>query len=254
MKRIICLLVVMALTFAFLMSSAFAAEDPRIIVSSVEAVGGDEIKLTVSLVDNPGITNGKISVTYDEAGLEFVRLDTASPDTFANGITAMNNGAVMNFVAVQDITADLEFFYIYLKVKDGAAGDYRVGLTIHLMKNNAEDDVVFTVVEGVVSVNSQAGDPPTTGPADNPTTNPGDVPTTNPGDTPTTVPGDVPTTAPGDEPTTAPGDMPTTAPGGEQSQQEQPPSRMGAVLIVAAVVLVGGVIAAVLIARKKRKF
>ena len=233
MKKLVSLLVVLARTCVFLMSSAFAAEDPQIVVSSVEAAAGDEIVLTVSLVNNPGFTNGKISVTYDEAGLEFVELDTATQDCFDWGIAAMSNGPVMNFVAVQDVTEDIELFYIHLKVKDSAAGDYRVGLTIHLMKNNAEEDLAFTVVEGVVSVGNQAGDPPAT--------EPGEAPT-NPVIRPT-VPGETLTTKPSQQPTT---------PNQGQGQQQEPAPKGGIYAAVAAV-LVGGAAAVVLIARKKRK-
>ncbi len=247
MKKLVSLLVVLALTCVFLMSSAFAAGDPQIVVSSVEAAAGDEIVLTVSLVNNPGFTNGKISVTYDEAGLEFVELDTATQDCFDCGIAAMSNGPVMNFVAVQDVTEDIELFYIHLKVKDSAAGDYRVGLTIHLMKNNAEEDLAFTVVQGAVSVGGQSVTPPDT--------NPGDVPGTGP-----TEPGQEPTnpvvrpTVPGETLATKPGNAPTTAPGTEQSGQgDDTPRKGGGVYAAVAAVLVGGAAAVVLIARKKRK-
>ena len=233
MKKIVSVLVVLALTSAVLMSSAFAAEDPQIVVSSVEAAPGDEIVLTVSLVNNPGFTNGKIGVTYDEAGLEFVRIDTETPDMVSGGVMAMSNGPLMNFVSMRDIEKDMELFYIYLKVKDGASGDYRVGLIIHLMKNNAEEDLFFTVVQGVVSVGNQAGDPPAT--------DPGEVPT-NPVIRPT-VPGETLTTKPGQQPTT---------PNQGLGQQEQPAPKGGVYAVVAAV-LAGGAAVAVLIARKKRK-
>lgn len=245
MKKLVSLVVVLALTCAFLMSSAHAAGDPQIVVSSVEAAAGDEIVLTVSLVNNPGFTNGKIGVTYDETGLEFIRIDTQIPDVASHGLMAMTNGPLMNFVAMQDITDDMELFHIYLKVKDGAAGDYRVGLTIHLMKNNAEEDLSFTVVQGVVSVKGQAGDPPTTDPAD-----PADP--TEPGQTPTDPV--VRPTEPGEVPDTNPGNAPTTAPGTEQSGQgDDTPRKGGGIYAAVAAVLVGGAAAVVLIARKKRK-
>lgn len=230
MKKLISFLVVLSLTCVFLMSSAFAAEDPRIEVSSAEAAPGDEIVLTVSLVNNPGFTNGKISVTYDDAGLEFVCIDTEIQDVASHGLVAMSNGPLMNFVAIRDIEADMELFHIHLKVKDDAAGDYRVGLTIHLMKNNAEEDLAFTVVQGVVSVSGQSVTP------SDPT------------------PGDVPTTAPGSAPATKPGNTPTTAPGTEQSGQgNDTPRKGGGMYAAVAAVLVGGAAAVVLIARRKRK-
>ncbi len=254
MKKIVSLLVVLVLASAFLMSSAFAAEDPQIVVSSVEAAGGEEIKLTVSLVNNPGFTNGKITVTYDESGLELIRIDTQTQDVFNNRIMAMSNGALMNFVTTADVKADMELFYIHFKVKEGASGDYRVGLTINLMKNNAEEDVVFTVVEGVVSVKGATGEVPGTQPGDEPT-NPGEDPTTpgqeptNPGDEPTnpggepTTPGSVPT-VPGDEPATNPG-------GGDQTQQPDAPISVGVLVAVLAVLVAG--LGAVLVLIKKRK-
>lgn len=237
MKKFVSLLIVLVLVSAFVMPSAFAAEDPQIVVSSVEAVGGEQIRLTVSLVNNPGFTNGKITVTYDESGLEFIKIDTETQDVFDNRLMAMTNGPLMNFVATEDVKADIELFYIYFKVKEGASGDFRVGLIINLMKNNAEEDLPFTVVQGVVSVKGQAGDPPATDPTE--PTDPGQMPT-DPVDQPT-LPGETQTTKPGQQ---------LTPDQGQGRQEENAPK--GGVYAVIAAVLTGVGAIAVLIARKKR--
>ena len=153
MKKLISILVVAALIAVCLVANVFAANEPQIIVSSAEALRGDEVVLTVSLVNNPGITNGKITVNYNDNDLELVKLNTATMDNFLNGIQAMSYGASMNFVSTVDVTADVVLFEIHLKVKDTAVGgDYAIGLSVELMKNNAEEDVIFEVVEGTVSV------------------------------------------------------------------------------------------------------
>jgi hypothetical protein len=253
MKKIVSLLVVLVLASAFLMSSAFAAGDPQIVVSSVEAAGGEEIKLTVSLVNNPGFTNGKITVNYDESGLELIEIDTETQDMYENRIMAMTNGALMNFVATADVTADMEMFYIRFKVKEGASGDYRVGLTIDLMKNNAEEDVVFTVVEGIVSVKGAAGEVPGTQPGEDPTspdqnpTNPGED-ATNPGQDPGNP--DAEPTNPGSVPT-VPGGEPATNPSGEQNQQPDAPISVG--VLVAVLAVLAAALGGVLVLLKKRK-
>ena len=152
MKKLICVLMIVALMAAFMVVSAFAAENPQIVVDSAAAATGEEIVLKVSLKNNPGITNGKISVTFDETAFELVKLNTATMDNFMNGIQAMSNGAVMNFVSPVDVAADVCLFEITLKVLDEAVGEYEIGLNIELMKNNAEEDIVFEVVPGIVDV------------------------------------------------------------------------------------------------------
>lgn len=150
MKKLISIFVIVAVLATFLVPSAFAAEEPQLVVDSVSAVAGETITLNVSLVNNPGITNGKISVDYDEAGLEFVafNFDETPRDFYTQENPAT---ATMNFIAGKDYAKDGVFFSIELKVKDKAAGDYKVGLSIEMMVNNEEEEVAFEIVEGVVS-------------------------------------------------------------------------------------------------------
>ena len=160
MKKLISIFVVAALIAVFLMFSVSATEDPQIIVDSAVAAPGEEVVLSVSLVNNPGITNGKITVTYDETGLELVKIAGTVESVMEHGFTIMSYGDTVNFVSVVEVDADFALFEIRLRVKDDAVGDYKVDLNIELIKNNAEEDIVFEVVAGTVTAHvCQGGEP-----------------------------------------------------------------------------------------------
>lgn len=51
---------------------AFAAQTPRIAISTAQAQPGDSVDLTIQIADNPGITSLDFSVQYDAAQFELV--------------------------------------------------------------------------------------------------------------------------------------------------------------------------------------
>ncbi len=152
MKKLISIFVIVAVLATFLVPSAFASEEPQIVVESKEALPGEEVVLSVALKNCPGITDGNITVDYDTTGLELVEIDVtpAYAAGFAMALQNINN-ASMNFMAVADVAGDFTMFNVKFQVKDNAQGDYKVGLIINKMVNNAMEDVVCEIVEGVVS-------------------------------------------------------------------------------------------------------
>ena len=154
MKKLICVLMIVALMAAFMVVSAFAAENPQIVVESVTAKAGEEVVLTVSLVNNPGISNGKITVEFDETGLEFVEIDT-TPATAAGFTMALTNPEQfnMNFLTVADnIAGDFVLFTVKFKVLEDVEGDFEVGLVLNKLVDGNNETVEFEVVKGVVTV------------------------------------------------------------------------------------------------------
>ena len=79
MKKVMSILAI-ALLVATLAIGVFAADakEPTLRVDVVEGVAGDIITVNVSIVNNPGITDGKFKVSYDATALEPVIID---PDT-----------------------------------------------------------------------------------------------------------------------------------------------------------------------------
>ena len=157
MKKLISIFVVAALIAVFLMFSVSATEDPQIIVDSAAAAPGEEVVLNVSLVNNPGITNGKITVDYDATVFELVEIDVTP--AYAAGFTmALANVPTrnMNFMTVSgNISGDFTLFSLKFKVLETTAdGDYQVGLTINKLVNNDNESIPFEVVEGTVSVHT----------------------------------------------------------------------------------------------------
>lgn len=154
MKKLICVLMIVALMAAVMAVSAFAAENPQIVVESVTAKAGEEVVLTVSLVNNPGITNGKIYVEFDETGLEYVSIDT-TPATAAGMQMALVNDEThgMNFMTVMgNITTDFVLFNVTFKVLPEVEGDFEVSLRIEKLVNDDNETIDFEVVKGVVTV------------------------------------------------------------------------------------------------------
>ncbi len=143
MKKLICVLMIVALMAAFMAVSVFAAENAQIIVDSASAATGEEVVLKVSLKNNPGITNGKIEITYDETAFELVRFDFENECTWRGLIDGNIENGQVAFVTTADTNKDHVLCEVVLKVKDEAAGQYEIGVNVLMMKNNAEEDVTF---------------------------------------------------------------------------------------------------------------
>lgn len=158
MKKLLCILIAAVLIAVFPGTSAFAAEEPRIVVSSAEAESGDEIVLTVAIENNPGITNGFITITYDEAGLEFVELDTTTDFWRKNNGIAMNNGPAMSFIIPIETTDSGVLCSVTFRVKDRSPGNYQVGVDVDYIVNDANKEIAFQVVPGKVSVSAPSCD------------------------------------------------------------------------------------------------
>lgn len=158
MKKLLCVLIVAVLIAVFPGTSASAAEEPRIVVSSTEAESGEEVVLTVSLENNPGLTNGFITITYDEAGLEFVDLNTETDFWNKMSGLAMNNGPAMSFVIPIETTKDGVLCSVTFKVKDRSPGNYQVSVDIDYIVNDATEEIAFKVVPGKVSVSAPSCD------------------------------------------------------------------------------------------------
>ena len=191
MKKIISILVVVAMMATLLVSAAFAEETkPQIVVESTTAAVGDEVTLEVSIVNNPGISNGKLSVTFDETALELVEVlfyeetEDDVVDFILGKLNGMNNGADINFVGARNQKKDGTLFKVVFKVLDNAAGDLAVSVNVAYIDGDQEQGIAFDVVPGKIAV--PAADPEPTTPPTEPTTPPTE-PTTPPTE-PTTPP------------------------------------------------------------------
>ena len=161
-KKIISFILMLCLCFAVSLT-VFAAE-PSIEVSNVTAEREDEITVKVSLSGNPGITSMKLAVSYDEDVLEYKSASIDSKFSGISGATALateSNGTVtLNWIVLSiganDCTVNGTFAEIKFIVKNTAEkGDSKITVTYDAddVYNAAEENVTFSIKNGVVSVN-----------------------------------------------------------------------------------------------------
>ena len=83
MKKILSILVSIAMVMSLMVVSAVAVSEPTTVtvekVTEPAANVGDTVTLAVRIANNPGFTNFEWNIDYDEIGLEFVSINTTIP-------------------------------------------------------------------------------------------------------------------------------------------------------------------------------
>lgn len=131
------------------------AATARIEVESKTARSGNEVKLAVSLGDNPGLAYLKLKVSYDSSALELVSAQNAGllSGTFTTSKTTDINPYVIQWMGADDSDGNGTIVNLTFCVKDNAAeGNYTITLTAEEAYNSAYEDVTFTVTNGTVTV------------------------------------------------------------------------------------------------------
>lgn len=127
----------------------------KIAVESKTASSGKEVKLAISLSDNPGLTYLKLKVSYNASALEFVSAQNTGllTGTFTTSKTTDVNPYVIQWMGADDSNSNGTIVNLTFRVKDDAAeGNYTISLTPEEAYNAAYDDVAFTVTDGVITV------------------------------------------------------------------------------------------------------
>ena len=151
MKKIMSLLIVLALLATGLVIAAFAAEDAVIAVEKVEAEAGEEVTLEVVITGNPGFGAASFLIEYDETALTLVGVDTT--DCLLAGAAENDTVGAVSFAAADNVTADGTLFTITFQVKEGVAdGEYAVSVTVRKIINADREAVAHTVEAGSVTV------------------------------------------------------------------------------------------------------
>ncbi len=159
MKKLLSFVLVLTmLSTMFVGLTVSAAEEPTMTFGNATGKAGQEVDVTLSLSNNPGIVSATVKVTYDSSALELVAANDAgvfgatnhNPDITLNPYTFSweNDTATANFY-VNGTIATLKF-----KIKDGAAlGDYTVTTSAAPYFINYDlNEIDFTVVPGKVTV------------------------------------------------------------------------------------------------------
>ena len=172
-RKIISSLLVIVLFAALAAVPAAAAGMPTICADgSAEAERGDQVTITFSLKNNPGICAFSLSVVYDDTRLALLSLDHAK----INGSELWTvNGANATWVSFEDTSFDGVILTAKFKVLDNApAGEAAVSVSFAKgdIGNFAEEEVDFSVSAAAVTVvgadAESTAEPPQESPAPSP--------------------------------------------------------------------------------------
>ena len=122
---------------------------PKLVVSDARAKAGDQITMTVSLENNPGVAGLDFRIIYDTSVLTLDSVTNAGLFSgFSSGrnIIIDENGDVTEDGAVVTLT--------FTVASDAAAGDYTVGVKLRGATNYDLDDVDLAIVSGTLTVYS----------------------------------------------------------------------------------------------------
>ena len=155
MKKFISLLLACLCCMA-LAVTAFGV-NAQIVVSEESAERGDEVVVTVSLNNNPGISSMKLEVKYDTNALEYVSSSISNAFGGIPATSELDGNIKLNWMLLgSDSTENGVFAEIKFKVKDNADG----GKTDIIVSYNPEDvcdknmdNVTFEIKNGGVTVN-----------------------------------------------------------------------------------------------------
>ena len=140
--------------------------DPTIVVSKVEAEAGQNVSVTVSMKNNPGIVSTKVEVGYDASVLEFVGAEDG--DFNVKGYSYSDdtrNPFIINWCWANGDNETTELLAtLTFKIKDdAAAGTYPLTLTYDNEGDIYDVDfntVIFGAAEGAVTVIGDEPDEP----------------------------------------------------------------------------------------------
>ena len=151
MKKLLCFILVLTMLLGM---GAFARAEGELsfVVSSAEAKPGDEVQITVNIVNNPGIAAAEFTVVYDESVLEW----TAVTQGEYTGIWDAEPGVKVTWFSNNgNWTNDGLFCTLTFKVKEGVTAD-KTEVDLSFEEETVFDwdevDVPYTVSKGTISL------------------------------------------------------------------------------------------------------
>lgn len=151
MKKIMSVLVVLALIASGMVIAAFATDDAVIAVEKATANSGREVTVAVMITNNPGFAAAKITVTYDAEALTLVGVDTK--DCLLAGATENDTKGIVAFASATNVTGDGKLFTITFQVNEGVdSGDYAVSVTVGKLINSDREAVAHAIEAGAITV------------------------------------------------------------------------------------------------------
>ena len=149
-KRVLSVLLIVALFVSCLAFSASAEGTPTLRLSNVSAGRGDEVTVDIVMEDNPGVMGITLTVSYDQTRLQLISLNDGVLTGWFVSTGAVGKAA---WTGSSDYTGNGVILTLKFKVLDEAPlGDAFVTITEQLNSNYDEQEVKYTVVPGNVNV------------------------------------------------------------------------------------------------------
>lgn len=168
-KRMLALVLVLAMSFALVTTSAIAADGLTISVGSAAAKAGETVTVPVTISNNPGILAAKLSISFNHEVLELTEMTNGTVFTgndtsaelnktvYKDGALIPNECAAVFEKSLSDegVSGNGTLLTLTFKIKEGAtAGDYPVNVTVTQIVDSAETNITATAENGKVTVNA----------------------------------------------------------------------------------------------------
>lgn len=163
-KILATLLVLVLMIGMFPVSAAAAGEEPTITVSNVDAMAGDEVDVTVSLNNNPGLTVLRLFVEYDDEMLDLIGItDSKLLEGYQGNPEEEEfaaNPAILywaNDLVKEDNSANGVLATLTFKVRSEAKAGEKATVSVKVQDayNWEMNDRVFATKDGTVAVTAQ---------------------------------------------------------------------------------------------------
>lgn len=151
--------VMLICTFSF---SAFAADDvATAVISSATAKAGEEVTLTVSIQNSPGITGAQLYIGYDSDALTYISATAANSIFYTDTSKAEGTNyikVVMANFSMKNIEGEINIVKLNFKISDSAkSGKYDVSLSkVEAFDSDVAPVQIHNIENGVVTVKSSS--------------------------------------------------------------------------------------------------
>ena len=157
MKKLISLLVVVAMMAACLGTIAFAADETKITVETVDGARGEEVTVAVSIEGNPGFAATKMTLDFDTTALELVKIEVEG--MLLEGAAVNNEKGIVSFAKATNVTKDGVLMTVTFKVKAEATGcGFDVKVIVNNLTSADQSEVTYTAENGTVGTEHAYGE------------------------------------------------------------------------------------------------
>ena len=130
-----------------------AIQSPCFAISEASAIVGQEVELTVSVLNNPGIVSTELEITYDTDALELVKAE--DQELLAGGTFSESISAKPYYLSwQQNETATVNGTLATLTFRVKESGKHSVTLTVKSAHNTDLKPVEFESVSGAITAQS----------------------------------------------------------------------------------------------------